>query len=102
MDEIAAKMLHIGLLWQYGALGKQVFSGPVLVSRRKLPIEGGSLMASNDTQDDGQVFNTPKGGLFGGPFNSTALDPNVRATLMDFRWATSFGGSQPATRISYA
>src|SRR5262245_7723529 len=103
MDEIAAEMLHIGLLWQYGALeGRQIFSGPVLVSRRKLPIEGGSLMASNDTQDDGQVFNTPKGGLFGGPFNSSGLDPNVRATLMDFRWATSFGGSQPATRISYA
>lgn len=57
---------------------------------------------SSDTQDNPSVFNTPKGGLFGGPFNSTGLDPNVRAVIMDFRWTTAFGGSQPATTITYA
>lgn len=47
------------------------------------------------------TIDTAKGGLFSGPFNSTGLDANVRALLIDFRWTTSFGGSQPATTISY-
>jgi serralysin len=57
---------------------------------------------ANDTDDpNAMIFDTPKGGLFGGPFDSSGLDPNVHATMMDFRWTTSFGGPQPATTISY-
>jgi serralysin len=59
-------------------------------------------MAISDTRDTATVIDTPKGNLFGGPFNSTGLDPNVRAVLMDYRWTTTFGGSQPATTITYA
>lgn len=47
------------------------------------------------------TIDTAKGGLFSGSFNSAGLDANVRALLIDFRWTTSFGGSQPATTISY-
>ena len=57
---------------------------------------------TNDTDSSSSsIFNMAKGGLFSGPFDSSGLDPNVRALLMDFRWTTAFGGSQPATTISY-
>jgi len=58
-------------------------------------------MADDTNDPNATIFDTPEGGLFGGPFDSSALDPNVRATLMDFRWTTSFGGSEPATTITY-
>src|SRR5690349_4313721 len=48
------------------------------------------------------IYNTPKGGLFGGPFDSSGLDPNTRAVMMDSRWTTSYGGSTPAAVIPYA
>jgi serralysin len=57
------------------------------------------------TDTDGStptVFSTPKGGLFGGPFDSSGLDADVRAVLMDFRWTTSFGGPTAASTISYS
>lgn len=44
----------------------------------------------------------PKGGLYGGPFDSTNLDRNVRAVLADIRWTTEYGGSQAATVFSYS
>ena len=44
------------------------------------------------------VYGTPKGNLYGGPFDSSGLDPNVRATLIDYRWTTAFGGDTAATR----
>ncbi len=48
-------------------------------------------------------FTTPKGGLFGGAFDSSGVeDPNVRAQLMDYRWVTELGGDTPATVIKYA
>jgi serralysin len=47
------------------------------------------------------VFSRAKGGLYSGP-DTTGLDPNVVAQLMGYRWTTSFGGSQPATTITYA
>jgi serralysin len=57
---------------------------------------------TNDTDSSSSsVFNMPKGGLFSGAFDSTGLDANVRAVLMDFRWTTTLGGSLPATTISY-
>jgi Ca2+-binding RTX toxin-like protein len=48
------------------------------------------------------VVDTPKGGLYSGPFDSSGLDPNVRALMMDNRWTTSPGGSVAATTITYA
>lgn len=48
------------------------------------------------------IFNTPKGGLYGGSFDSSGLDPNTRAVMMDERWTTSYGGSEAATVITYA
>jgi Ca2+-binding RTX toxin-like protein len=49
------------------------------------------------------VFNTPKGGLYGGFFNgATVADPNVAAIIMDYRWATTSLGTEPATTIKYA
>jgi hypothetical protein len=58
---------------------------------------------ATDTDNDGtSIYSTPKGGLYGGPLDPAGLDPNVQATLMGFRWTTSFGGSQPATTIHYS
>ena len=56
------------------------------------------------TDTDTSSANDPiaKGGLFGGPFNSTGLDYNTRALLIDFRWTTSNDGPQPATTIPYS
>ncbi|MBR0649708.1 DUF4114 domain-containing protein [Roseomonas terrae] len=48
------------------------------------------------------VYSEPKGGLYGGHFDSSGLDPNVRAVMMDERWTTSYGGSEAATVITYA
>jgi hypothetical protein len=64
-------------------------------------------MAARDTEtdppdpSDSMIFNRAKGGLFSGPFDSTGLDANVRSLLLDYRWTTTFNGSQPATTISY-
>lgn len=44
----------------------------------------------------------PKGGLYGGPYDSTALDRNIRAVLADVRWTLEYGGSEAATVISYS
>jgi hypothetical protein len=58
---------------------------------------------ATDTDNDGtSIYSTPKGGLYGGPLDPGGLDPNVQATLMGFRWTTSFGGSQAATTIHYS
>ena len=58
---------------------------------------------ATDTDNDGtSIYSTPKGGLYGGPLDPAGLDPNVQATLMGFRWTTSFGGSQAATTIHYS
>ncbi|MCC8432445.1 M10 family metallopeptidase C-terminal domain-containing protein [Reyranella aquatilis] len=48
------------------------------------------------------VYDTPKGGLYGGPFDSSGLDPNVRAILMDYRWTTAYGGDTPATQANFS
>jgi hypothetical protein len=51
---------------------------------------------ATDTDGSGSgIFNVAKGGLFSGAFDSSGLDANVRAVLMDFRWTTSFGAAQP-------
>jgi serralysin len=47
-------------------------------------------------------FDTPKGGLYGGPFNPAGLDPNVIAQIMNERWVTSFGGSVTPTTMTYS
>jgi Domain of unknown function (DUF4114)/RTX calcium-binding nonapeptide repeat (4 copies)/Metallo-peptidase family M12B Reprolysin-like len=58
---------------------------------------------STDTPDpDASVFDTPKGGLYGGFFDPSGLDPNVQAVMMDYRWTTSFEGPTAATRITYS
>ncbi len=54
------------------------------------------------TASTSSVYDTPKGGLYGGPFDSSGLEANVRAVLMDQRWTTSYGGSVAATNIPYA
>jgi hypothetical protein len=53
---------------------------------------------------DTSLVNDPisKGGLFGGPFDSTGLDSNTRALLIDFRWTTSNDGPRPANTIPYS
>jgi Ca2+-binding RTX toxin-like protein len=48
------------------------------------------------------VYNTPKGGLYGGAFDSSGLDANVRATLMDYRWTTAYGGDTAATLATFS
>jgi serralysin len=48
------------------------------------------------------VYNTPKGNLYGGYFDSSGLDANVRATMMDYRWTTSFEGETPATQATFS
>ncbi|MBR0670106.1 M10 family metallopeptidase [Neoroseomonas soli] len=48
------------------------------------------------------VYTLPKGGLYGGPFDSSHLDPNVQAVMMNHRWTTSAGGDVAATTITYA
>ncbi len=48
------------------------------------------------------VYDTSKGGLYGGPFDSSGLDPNVRSLLMDYRWTTEYGGSVAATRATFS
>ena len=48
------------------------------------------------------VYGTPKGNLYGGPFDSSGLDPNVRATLIDYRWTTAFGGDTAATQATFS
>ncbi|WP_439613428.1 M10 family metallopeptidase C-terminal domain-containing protein [Reyranella sp.] len=48
------------------------------------------------------VYNTPKGGLYGGPFDSSGLDPNVRAIVMDYRWTTTYGGDTAATLATFS
>jgi serralysin len=66
------------------------------------------MSADDSTDEDPRVpkptdFSTPKGGLYGGHFDSSGItDPNVRAQLMDYYWVTSLGGDTPATRITYA
>ncbi|TCT03242.1 DUF4114 domain-containing protein [Aquabacter spiritensis] len=50
----------------------------------------------------GAVYSTPKGGLYGGPFDSSGLDPNTRSVMMDNRWTTVFGGSEAASVIPFA
>ncbi|WP_422002020.1 DUF4114 domain-containing protein [Reyranella sp.] len=48
------------------------------------------------------VFNTAKGGLFGGFFDGASVtDPNVAALIMDYRWTTSYLGATAATTIKY-
>ena len=48
------------------------------------------------------VYDTPKGNLYGGPFDSSGLDPNVRAILMDYRWTTAYGGDTAATLANFS
>ena len=48
------------------------------------------------------VYDTPKGGLYGGPFDSSGLEPNVRAILMDYRWTTAYGGNTAATQATFS
>lgn len=58
---------------------------------------------SNTPKPKPTDFTTPKGGLYGGKFDSSVItDPNVRAQLMDYRWVTTLGGDTPATVIKYA
>lgn len=48
------------------------------------------------------IFTGAKGGLYGGSFDSSGLDANTRAVMIDERWTTSFGGSEAASVITYA
>lgn len=48
------------------------------------------------------IFDRPKGGIYGGSFDSSGLDANTRAVMMDERWTTTFGGNEAATVITYA
>jgi Ca2+-binding RTX toxin-like protein len=60
---------------------------------------------ANEDQDEGasSATNLPKGGLYGGPYDTSTIDdPNTLALLMGYRWTTSDYGDQPATTITYA
>ena len=61
-------------------------------------------MAEDDTPiTPATVYNTPKGGAYGGPITPPpGLDPNVKALLMNARWTTTFNGSIPATALKYS
>ena len=54
------------------------------------------------TSNGSAIYDASKGGLYGSPFNSAELPANIRAIMMDFRWATSFDGVTPATLITCA
>ena len=59
--------------------------------------------SEDDNDTPPSDLTTPKGGLFGGAFDSSGIDdPNVRALLMDYHWVTTLGGNTPATVIKYA
>lgn len=49
-----------------------------------------------------EIVDGAKGGIYGGSFDSSGLDPNTRAVMIDQRWTTSFGGDTPTTVITYA
>jgi serralysin len=57
----------------------------------------------DDTPPDPNPLDTtsPKGGSYGGPYNPTDLDPNVRATMIGSRWTTEAGGLIPETQLTY-
>ncbi|MBA4791444.1 MAG: DUF4114 domain-containing protein [Rhizobiales bacterium] len=60
---------------------------------------------NDDTDAEGWVpaiFSLPKGGLYSGAFDSSNLDPNTRAVMMDYRWTTTYGGDQAATIATYS
>ena len=60
-------------------------------------------MAIDDTPNTEQIFNTPKGGAYGGKVVLPAtIDSNVRALLMDWRWTPTFEGNVAATALKYA
>src|SRR5262245_30105737 len=62
---------------------------------------GVSIMTTDaDTPITGSDYTSAKGGLYGGYFDSSGLESNVRATVMDERWVKSSG--DPATTITYA
>lgn len=64
-----------------------------------------SARSDDDTDAEGWVpaiFSLPKGGLYSGAYDSSALDPNIRAVMMDYRWTTSYLGSEAASVITYA
>jgi serralysin len=48
------------------------------------------------------IYSSAKGGLYGGSFDSSGLDANTRAVMMDERWTTTYGGSEAASVITYA
>ena len=60
-------------------------------------------MSDPDTIDVGATVITslPKGGLYSGFVDSSGLNSNVRAVMMDYRWTLAYGGEEPATTISY-
>lgn len=60
---------------------------------------------NDDTDAEGWVpaiFSLPKGGLYSGAFDSSDLDPNVRAVMMDYRWTTTYGGDVAAAVATYS
>ncbi|WP_127090664.1 M10 family metallopeptidase [Aquabacter cavernae] len=60
---------------------------------------------NDDTDADGwipAIFSLPKGGLYSGSIDTSTLDPNTRAVMMDYRWTTSYGGDEAATVATYA
>ncbi|WP_341992201.1 DUF4114 domain-containing protein [Azorhizobium sp. AG788] len=61
-------------------------------------------MSDSDTGQPSSQPNVsdPKGGLYGGWYDSSQLDPNVRSVMMDYRWTTSLGGTQAAGHFTYA
>jgi Domain of unknown function (DUF4114)/RTX calcium-binding nonapeptide repeat (4 copies)/Pregnancy-associated plasma protein-A len=69
---------------------------------RTARFQPGSIRAMANDEETSTVDGIAKGGLFGGPFDSSGLDPNTRALLIDYRWTTSFNGPDAATTISYA
>ena len=78
-------------------------SHPHFLGSRSSP--GMADAPDDDPTDDPKPtdFTTPKGGLFGGAFDSSGVDdPNVLAQLMDYRWVTELGGDTPARRTQVA
>jgi len=61
-----------------------------------------ALPNDDTSQPPPRIVNTPKGGFYGSATDLSGLDPNVVATLMGYRWATTFEGSQAPTKMFYA
>jgi hypothetical protein len=70
-----------------------------MLSLRQHLQESSSIMPTDDDEQPVTTpptdFTSPKGGLYGGSFDSSDIeDPNVRSLLMDAGWVTNWAATR--------